>query len=791
LDNWIYGANGLIGGAIQSFAGGPPANIRGRDFRCDPLTGVFEPASGLTQQGRVRDDWGNWFGCDNSTLLWFYPLADHYVRRNPHAAPPELRVPLVVEPDGNLIHPISRTLERFNDPGHANRVTSACGLGLYRDVLLGDAFYNNAFICEPVHNLVHRRALSNQGVTFAANRASEERESEFLASKDNWFRPVQARTGRDGALWIVDMYRFVVEHPRWITPERLAELDLRAGQDKGRIYRIRPRTQPLRPVRNLTELPAAELARALDHPNGTERDLIHLELLRRKDSAAIAPLRNLAASNARPFARLQALAVLDGLNALPEPLLLTMLHDSDAGVREQAVRISERFKPSGPLIESLLALVPDPNSRVRFQLALSLGNRTGSQITSALARLARSPAEPWIEAAVISSTSDQPGILLEDLLARPVSGTVSTALISKLTATAIGTGQPEQIQAVLRAVAPSNPGRPEPWEPAALEELLRAAQPTGASLASLAGADAASSAAVQRIEQTLELQRRIASNPNADEAARNGAVRLLGFQPVHEPEDAQLLLSLLRQTPSDELRKSIFRALERLKAPGVASDLLGLWPQLPPSVRARTIDLLLRREAWLDALLGGVENGAIQPVEFAPGQRQALLKNPRVASRAEPLFRAPSASRSQVVEQFSAALRLAGDAVRGAEQFRQLCANCHVWRDQGVAVGPNLAALTDRTPQFLLTAILDPNAAVENRYLNYQVDLTDGRSLSGIISAESASSLTLLTSGAAAETLLRSSIAGLRASNLSLMPEGLEQGRTAQDLADLIAYLKL
>ncbi|MBM3841251.1 MAG: hypothetical protein FJ398_25525 [Verrucomicrobia bacterium] len=172
LDNWIYGANGLIGGVIRGVgrlggaseisgatrfeprtrpltsslsptegkrvsAGrerGPVlaemVNIRGRDFRMNPETGAFETAAGLSQQGRVRDDWGNWFGCDNSTLLWHFPLPDHYARRNPHVAGPSLRVSVAAGPDPNQLFPVSRTLRRFNDPHHANRVPSAASASI-------------------------------------------------------------------------------------------------------------------------------------------------------------------------------------------------------------------------------------------------------------------------------------------------------------------------------------------------------------------------------------------------------------------------------------------------------------------------------------------------------------------------------------------------------------------------------------------------------------------------------------------------------------------------------------
>src|ERR1043166_3526322 len=466
LDNWLYGANGLLGGIIRGEARaigsrssrGDEAptekskiiphsagqkskidqrpltsalaievDIRGRDFRMNPDTGAFEPASGLTQQGRARDDWGNWLGCDNSTAAWHYPIPDHYLRRNPYVAAPSPRVAIAAGVNGNLLYPISRTLERLNNPGAVNRVTSGCGIGVYRDELLGQEFYGNAFVCEPVHNLVHRMVLKPNGLTFSAVRAPDEQKSEFLASRDNWFRPVQMRTGPDGAIWVVDMYRFVIEHPRWIPPERLAKLDPRAGDDKGRIYRVYPKGQELRPIRDLTKLSPAKLAALLDTPNGMERDRIHQELVFRRpevqgpksaggEGSAIADqktlkiLAGLAEKAKAPAVRLQALCVLDGLGALTPGLVKHALSDQHPAVRANAIRLSERFA----LPDALLKLVEDSDLKVRYQLALTLGEWDDPRATAGLARLAvRDLDDEWMRAAILSSANRQPAEILK------------------------------------------------------------------------------------------------------------------------------------------------------------------------------------------------------------------------------------------------------------------------------------------------------------------------------------------------------------------------------------------
>ena len=253
LDGWVYGSCGLFGGNITSFAGGEPVKLGDRDFRIKPDTGELEPATGRTQQGRVRDDWGNWFGCSNSSFCVHYPLADHYLRRNPFVTPPAASVHVPEDAEANRVYPASQRMQLFKLSGASGVATAACGLGIYRDDLLGENYRGNAFTCEPVNLLVHRLQLFPKGSTFVGRRAPEEAHSEFLSSTDTWFRPVQARTGPDGALWIVDMYRHVIEHPRWIPEEDLAKLDPRAGHDMGRIYRVRPKDAELRPWRRLDQ----------------------------------------------------------------------------------------------------------------------------------------------------------------------------------------------------------------------------------------------------------------------------------------------------------------------------------------------------------------------------------------------------------------------------------------------------------------------------------------------------------------------------------------------------------
>jgi putative membrane-bound dehydrogenase-like protein len=809
LDNWIYGANGLLGGIIRGEATAVSdtisqpvkVDIRGRDFRIQPDLGTFEPESGLTQQGRSRDDWGNWFGCDNSTPIWHYPIADHYLRRNPYVTTPAPRVASASGASGTQLFPISQALERFNNPGSLNHVTSGCGIGIYRDTLLGDDLYNNAFVCEPVHNLVHRMVLKTNSVTFTAVRAKEESESEFFSSKDNWTRPVQMRTAPDGSIWIADMYRFVIEHPRWIPPERLSKLDPRAGSDMGRIYRVVAKGSKVRPVVDLTKLPSSKLASMLDTPNGTERDRIHQELvfpadpkskLRVIDSKTVKTLESLAQKSKTPSVRLQALCVLDGLNKLTSTAVLRSLNDKHPHVRANAIRLSERFansKDSSQLADALLSLTNDPELVVRYQLALTLGEWNDKRVGPALGKLlVRDINDQWMRAAVLSSATRAPGEILRAVFETPASAPHRSGLISELIATAVGEGSGQSLEQLITTVTPSDADHLEPWQLGALSSLI-----DGLARKDLTLAQAANNKPelITRLNLVFDSAEKLSADAKANESSRELAVRLLGRRADKEDAELKLLGDLLDPSVSLHLQKASIAALKRNPSAKVAPLVLSRWSTLSPSLRQLSIELLLSRDEWTKQLLTAMKSGSVKPNQLPLANRQILLKssNKEIQQQAQTIWDTDSSDRAAVVKKYRVALTLAGDPLKGRAIWAKNCVVCHYFRGEGAGVGPNLGALTDKTPEDFLVAILDPNDAVEPRFTAYNIETKDGRSLTGIIKSETATTLTVAQAGGTMETILRGDATEIRASGLSLMPEGLEQNMSPQDLANLIAYL--
>src|SRR5262249_4004646 len=217
---------------------------------------------------------------------------------------------------------------------------------------------------------------------------------------------------------VLDMYRYLIEATEFMPPSIVKRLDVGAGFDKGRLYRIVPegfrRTRPPR----LGQAPTAELAALLEHPNGWHRDTASRLLYQRQDPTAVAPLKELAAGSKSPQGRMHALHALDGLKALDAATVLRGLHDPDPRVREHAVRLAEPFESAPEVRARLEQMTDDPDLRVRYQLAFSLGAVRGEMPSRALAKLARRDGgDPWFRLAVLSSVNGRAGEVFRLLVA--------------------------------------------------------------------------------------------------------------------------------------------------------------------------------------------------------------------------------------------------------------------------------------------------------------------------------------------------------------------------------------
>ena len=806
LDNWLYGANGDSGGKILTRSG--VVDISGRDFRFRPGDGSFETQAGEAQFGRHRDDWGNWFGNNNSVWLWHYFLPEQYVRRNPHLAVQSTSRILANYEDATRVFPVSRALQRFNDIGAMSHVTSANSATPYRDELFGPEFGASVFISEPVYNLVHREVLEANGVSFTSHRAADERQNEFLASADNWFRPTMTKTGPDGALYIADMYRLVIEHPEWIPDDVKHTLDLRAGHDKGRIYRVYPEGAHLRPIPRLDKLDTAGLVAALESPNGWQRDTAQRLLVERQDRRAGKPLQKLATGSERAKTRLQALCALDGLGVLNPDILRRALTDPFPAVREHALRLTEPLlqrrsgdvsfpQPSVPsgLGEAILALANDPAIRVRYQLAFTLGEWDEVRAAEALVRIAaKDSGNADIQTAVMSSASGHVKGMLASILKAAPTHQPPAYLLGQLLGLATAMGDQASLAEALLIIGKPNSGAYADWQFAALGGLLDALDRSGKSLEKLQAASGSDlRQAIQQTDGLFAEGRRIASSPSLNPGSYpslNAVFRILGRGLTHREQDLELLAGFLRAQFPVEIQRAALAAMRRANGKPAAKLLLAGWKGTSPSLRPELLNALFTRQDWIQELLGALEQGQIAANQIGASEQQKLRthKDPGIRERASRIFAAANMDRQKVVEGYHGVAALKGDQGRGELLFKANCAICHqvVGRAQ---VGPELGPLADKPVETFLVAILDPNQAVEARYVNYTAVTKDDRELSGIIATETANSITL-RSPAGEETILRADLSQLTSSGMSLMPEGFEKILTPRDVADVIAYIR-
>jgi putative heme-binding domain-containing protein len=283
---------------------------------------------------------------------------------------------------------------------------------------------------------------------------------------------------------------------------------------------------------------------------------------------------------------------------------------------------------------------------------------------------------------------------------------------------------------------------------------------------------------------------RAAADDRMPVRTREAALGLMG-RPGGPNVETEFLCDLVAE--DGVLRDAAMAALRRQIKPETADLLLARWRRTSPAARPAVVELLLSRSEWTLKLLESVAAGRIRSHEV-PLQTQDRLRqgrDERVRDLAAKAFPArPTGDRDELIGRYQSALKEKGRAEEGAKVFEANCAACHPLAGVGHPVGPDLASMRGKEPDYLLKNILDPSAVVEPRFLNYQIVLKNRRSLAGVISAESDATLTLEYGSGVSETVARSAIAEIRATDTSMMPEGFESAITPSQMADLIAFLK-
>lgn len=795
LDHWLYLASGTNNQEIESLKSGERVNMSGRDLRIAPQSGGLATVTGRTQFGRNRDDWGNWFGGDNSKPVWHFMIADHYLARNPYFPTPSPIVHLMSPPLAPEVFPTSRTLDRFNDLFALNRFTSACSPMVYRGSYLGADIEGSIFVAEPVHNLVHRSLLVPDGFTFEAVRAPAERNSEFLSSTDHWFRPTTIKTGPDGALWVADMYRSVIEHPQWIPEAWQAKLNLRAGEELGRIWRIVRTDSSPPPVPNLANMDSNELIAELASDNGWRRDTAQRLLIEGGDTSIRASLRKIIEESDRPKEVVHALGVMQGLGLLDEEVLLNALHHDAPQVIRRGILLSEPFLDASPeLGQTLCELTDHPDAALRLQLAMSLGEWNDTRAAVALGELAsRDIDDIWMRTAVLTAAAQHANTILTQVLSDTPASRDRSEMVQHLIATSLGSDVRRNVGRVLGSITEFD-AQPETWQIEALASLDRAIRRKKLSLASLAGQDDAGlQETLHKADVMVDVARAIAGDSRADLEKRLTAVGLLGRGFKEQELDLDRLTSMLVPQSPVELQIATVQALGEFDFDSIPKRLYTNWKQLSPTVQSEILATLLSKKDWHVDLLNALEEGtiAVSDLDATTRMRLASASNRALRDRARSLLGSSGNSdRQSVLEAFQAVTEIEGDPVRGAKYFETACAACHRHNGIGNEIGPSFANLQDKSNSSMLTSMLDPNRAVEGKYKSYLVATVDGVVINGLLVNETTSGITIAQPNGTQRTLLRVDIDQMAASGVSFMPEGLEKDLSPQAIADIFEFIR-
>ena len=828
-DNWIYVAGSNRGATVTGPHLDGTVNLGRSDFRFKADGSAIEPVTGTNHTfGLSLTDSGDRFLISTgSHALYAIPLPYRYLARNPHVPTPGAVANAGQDP---RVFPISKPhpwrVARSEDPrwvkfygpmeATANGyLTSACGQLVYRAQLLGEKYLGSHFACDPQQNMVRRSELRRDGAGYRTSRPEDERSREFLASTDQWFRPNGVRTGPDGALYVVDFYREIIEDYSAIPRYLQQQYGLVKGDDRGRIWRISPATAGKLPPSDLSKLKPSELVAKLDQPTPWQRLTAQRLLIEKKAAGSLAALTRSLRSAAQPQGRLQALYTLEGIGKLSAGDLLAALKDSNYCVRLHALRLADsRLAQDGRLLKKIVSMTGDPDPLVRLQVAMSLGESSSPEAVAALVEMTREGlSERWMKAAILSSVKNTAGELLGGLL-RGDESKPDPALAESLALIAGSRRRQDELGGLFQELARLGKDNQalltrclsglykglEHGEAGSLDKgsgrkaLLELLKNTGGESLNLclkiAGRLGLSGSSDLKVFYD-QIAVKAADNKGAEKERRK-ALEFLATGPFETLE--KISGDLLAPAQSPAIQLATVKALSSMEDPRTGALLLANWKTYSPAIQQEVIEAVFSRENRLGALLSSLEKKTVPPQSLGALRIDRLLKNPDTAlrQRAEKVLSAArlNRGREKIIEKYTAALTGKADPARGKEVFLAQCAKCHQVAGQGHPIGPDLAQSRNRPDESLLLDVLNPSGIITAGFDTYTLVTKNGRTFSGVVDSESPTSVKLRWAEGNTATVLRKDIKLMQAAGKSLMPENLEEAVSAGDLASVFSWLR-
>ncbi len=833
LDNWIYLAHeraiessvykeafGDRGGDIYypAMPDGKrlPDNASGRSIRFNPGKYDLEEVASSSQYGHSFDVWGNYLLVSNANHIIHSVIPAEYFNRNPKMLVSGSTRSISDHGSAAEVFPITRNRDRqlLTDVGV---MTSACAITAYSGGAFPDEFNTNTtFVAEPVSSIVHADRLKPAGSSFIASRVRSEKE--FLASTDMWFRPVNMYIGPDGALYIVDYYREIIEHPEWLADEVINSGKLYNGNDMGRIYRISAtdaKSHSWTTDLALGKATDEALVEKLADPNIWWRRNAQRMLVDRNKAQIIPALVAMVGNERSATGRLHALWTLSGMNQLRPEQIADALRDPEPGVRVNAIKLAELQLNSEPMLEkSLISLQDDADPKVRFQLLCTLGfinSPEAAQVRNKL--LFKDIEDEFVQVAALSAPASQTEDLLESVIAR-YQPDISAygSLLQSLSAMAVA-GEKDQFSLQLLQKATQTISEEKvTWQVPVLKGMARGFNnknsfflPLEQDLllktfflhpsfsvrqGSLQVLQAKKIMNESQTKSAMEKARRVAGDPKVGEEER---VLMINFLALKNPvSDAPFLKTLILSEKSLAIQLAALKTLNAIPDETVAHFALDQWSALPPAIQDAALNTFMQKEERLKMLVVAVESGKIQQssIGWQRGIRLMTQRDITFRNRARALL-AKDGQRQKIIGQYQPALKMKGDPAKGKIVHQNKCAICHqVKGEAGISFGPDLGTIQRWPPSGIMDNILDPNQSISHGFDLWNVALKNGASMQGIITEETPSAITLRNANGQVNTVAREEMISQKALHMSAMPMGLEKDISLQDMADLLAFLK-
>lgn len=845
IDNWIYGTyfNAFGSGGDAQFEGkGEPLSFPqspekkkfdikpGMDFRFRPDDYVVERSGGVSQFGNTFDAYGNRFTLMNADHIRHVVIPHRYAERNAHYSLSNEMESISDHEKATRLFSITKNMQDFRSSEHeVGHVTSACGNSIYNGGIFPEEYNRIAFMCDPARNVVHADRLSVNGATFTASRIFENRE--FMGSTESWFRPVNTTIGPDGALYVVDMYRKLVEHPAFIphsgilTKEGgyqtqvgiILESDFYEGQDRGRIYRIVPDNyQPDNKKPAIDDRSPEQWIAQLDHPNYWWRINAQRLLVTSGSISLKAELGNSLNKPLSPEGYIHTLWTMEGLRVLDDAIVEKALKHENGEVRKQSIILSETRLNNPDILNYLAKLSQDPEPYVQFQALLTLGMLPHQKSFEPVFGIVKNHlTEKWFQDAACLSITDHSvfwykkvldissendakekgkeellkkiaGITgslqnkadITDLLALIVNQQSSSVQTASLSGLQRGLQQGGKIQKLPVS------GQEYLLELASMQDI--AVQKAALDLAKLLKFDRSASLGAAIAQSKIMVTK-------GDEPDDHliSAVKILGLNPDGIDQDlADNLLSPKRSIAFQQV------AMETLLDQGDVSILdktIDHWNNFPKAVRDVAEQKFLGNEQRTLRLLKAVKDEKIKASLIGRKAQSVLKQHPDKDIRElanQVLTNFSLDQRKEVETKYYEATGKKGNLQNGKLVFERVCSQCHRLEGVGHEIGPDLLTYVDRDKSTILRAILIPNSDIAPGYDGIIIQTTDGQTFSGTIANETSSQVVLRNVGGGEQTIKREQIQTIRSMEVSLMPDGLEHSMNIDEMADLLEYLK-